>query len=163
MIQRRWFRWQFAWVAVVCLGFDASLLYSAGEVLGSGRAGEMLFTFLLSVTFVAGVNYVVLAELFNRTTIRVADGWLTIRHGPVPWPGAVDVAVSDLRQLYLRRHYRGSKRGESHTWEVHAETTDEASVELVRRLRDPAQAEYLEWAIEEHLGIEDDPQAHALE
>lgn len=98
-----------------------------------------------------------LAGLLNTTTIRIADGRLTVHHGPIPTWGNRDIALSDLRQLYTVTK-TSSKSAD--TYELHAITAVGPTVELMSGLTEMQQALYVERTIEDHLGIEDDPAAN---
>jgi predicted Zn finger-like uncharacterized protein len=98
-----------------------------------------------------------LTGLLNTTTIRVANGRLTVRHGPIPTFGDRDIALFDLRQLYTVTKTR-SKGAD--TYELHAITSVGPTVKLMTDLTEVQQALYIERTIEDHLGIEDDSTAN---
>ncbi len=157
-ITRRWFRPHHLGLLFFCVFWDGFLVvwYSLGSLM---HVPLLFFIFpLLHVAVGLGLTYSTLAGLVNRTFIGVADGSLSIRHAPLPWFGNRSIPVEHLRQLYVRDRVSRGQSGNSTTrWELLAETGDDRTLELVTGLPDRDQAEYLEWAIEEHLGIEDEP------
>ena len=157
VISRRWFRMHHVFMLFFTIFWDGFLVvwYSTG--IASGAPLEMLLFPLLHVAVGIGITYGVLMGLINRTTIRVEAGTLTVRHGPLPWFGNLTIDATRLRQLYLRRQNHRTKNGGSYsTWRVLAETDTLEALPIVGKLHDRDQAEYIEWAIEGHLGIEDD-------
>lgn len=157
VITRRWFQFYHLFLIGFTIAWNSILMLWYAIGFTSDAPWMMLVLPLAHVAVGVGLTYSTLAGLLNRTTIRVADGMLEVKHGPIPWRGNVRVPVAALRQLYLRRTEHRGESGVSHTWDVRAETEDEASIALVSRLSQREQAEYIEWAIEQHLGIEDHP------
>lgn len=109
----------------------------------------------LSIPFVAGMFffYMSLIGLFNKTTIRIANRAFSVRHGPLPWTGKLDIPTTQLRQLIVR----SDRMRRSTRWELHAKTSESATTKILWDLEDRKQAEYIEWVIEQHLGIADVP------
>lgn len=64
----------------------------------------------LIALFGAGLTYMGLARLFNRTTLEVHDGVVRVAHGPFPWRGARNekFAANDLEGLYCTMSSRRS-------------------------------------------------------
>ncbi len=108
------------------------------------------------------IVYGVVTLLVNSTTIRAAQGMLSIRHGPLPMPGNVDLPVRDVRQLFVQRQFSSSRSSSGRT-SVHERFVLQARLEdgEKRKLldcRDIDAALWLEHAIERHLGIVDRPE-----
>ncbi len=157
VITRRWFSPLHVFMLFFCLFWDGFLVLWYSIAVEGGAPVEMILFPLIHVGVGVGLTYSTLAGFLNRTVIRVADGMLSIRHGPLPWMGNRTIPTSDLRQLYIRRRVYRGKNGTSTKWELRADTTDDVTVKLLAGMASRDQAEYIEWAIEEHLGIEDDP------
>lgn len=157
VITRRWFRFVHVFTLFFSLFWSALLAGWYQSAIAGGAPVEMLFFPILHVSVGVGLFYSSIAGMINRTIIRVADGMLTIRQTPLPWFGNRSIPVNDLRQLYVRRRIHRNKNGTYSRWELLADTKDDATIKLLSSLDDRDQAEYIEWAIEEHLGIEDDP------
>ena len=122
-----------------------------------------------------GLAYWAVCGFVNRTVI-CAGGTLSIRHGPLPWPGNRRLPADQVRQLYVRRRtsYRYRHRHHHHhrgrttcvdvggpvvrTWfELRAVLADGSSLTLLPAIEDEEEALYLERAIESALGLENRP------
>lgn len=68
------------------------------------------------------------------------------------------VALADLR----KRVRRGKHGWTRISWDVRAVTHDRVSLKLLGGIPDRAQAEYIEWCVEQHVGIVDDPSMNPL-
>lgn len=156
VITRRWFRPLHLFLLVFAMVWDGFLVSWYAAVARTGGSIEMLFP-LLHVAAGVAVTYAAVTGLVNRTVLRVEGGKLSVRHGPLPWIGNVEIETARLRQLYVRRRMHHTKNGTYYTWSVQADTDDFETITLLARLHDREQAEYIEWAVEAHLGIEDDP------
>jgi hypothetical protein len=103
--------------------------------------------------------YFSLAGLLNRTTVEVSRERLTIRHGPLPWPGErdLDLPGHSLKQLYCeawRRKQFLFQRAAT-VYDLSALDTSGHRVELLSGIENRNQVFYLELALEKQLGIED--------
>ncbi|HEY8428110.1 MAG TPA: hypothetical protein VIL20_07035, partial [Sandaracinaceae bacterium] len=146
-ITRRWFRPRYLLMLVTAMiPWYALVARTGGSITTIGM--------LVMLPFLA-LTYLAVTGLVNRTVLRVEGGKLSVRHGPLPWIGNVEIETARLLQLYVRRH--SSKRDFPDTWSVQADTDDFETITLLDGLDDREQAEYIEWAVEAHLGIEDDP------
>jgi hypothetical protein len=110
-----------------------------------------------------GLTWYCLATLLNTTTLTVGRGWLRIRHGPLYWPGRVDVPTSSLDQLYARKRVSHSKNGTTVRFELHAVLKDGKNKKLLKGLDEIEQALWLEQELEAVLGIRDRAVAGELE
>jgi len=114
-------RWRTA--AVGCLVVFA-VFWNAFLVLwnlGVSQAGGIAIVFhLFSIPFVLvglGLIYLCAATFVNRTTITASASVLSVRVGPLPWRGNLDVDPSEIEQLYVETKTRSSKNGTS-SWSV---------------------------------------------
>ncbi|MFZ5446598.1 MAG: hypothetical protein ACOZQL_41810 [Myxococcota bacterium] len=98
-----------------------------------------------------GLGYYVLTLLFNSTTVRLGEGTLSVRHGPLWWPGKRDFPAREIQQLFVVEK-RGSKG--SRSYEVCALLRDSRRVTLVKA-DDEQKARFLEVKLEQSLGIVD--------
>lgn len=103
------------------------------------------------------VSYVAISRWVNRTTIRVADGRLSVRHGPLPWPGNRTMPVSDVKQLYTKERFLRSRKGTEALYDVRVLTAYGGDLKLVSGLTGSEQALYIEQELEKHLSIDDQP------
>ena len=134
--------------------------------------------FLLGAETVLG--YCTAAYLLNQTHIVAGGGWVSLRQGPVPWLGNIEIETSNLQQLYVEERGVGQYGGPPYVYDIQARlherhnvgfvrgllrSLDEAitygpvtefKVKFVRGLKTRGQAQFIEQKFEEFLGIEDD-------
>ena len=108
----------------------------------------------------AGVGYLALAMLLNSSEIRVSRRELTVKHGPMPFPGAVAVDPGDIEQVWVEQKisHSSSSKGRSSTsvsYPVCMRLKDGTRKVLLRNVTDSELALFVEQQIETHLGIED--------
>lgn len=144
-ITRRWLRAKhFPMLALGVAGAAGVALMWQHEVEPRGL--------VIFATFFVTMYAVNLIPMFvNTTRVRVADGEVDVRHGPLPSLLFRNqrVSTANLKQLYAAKW--GS------LYEVGAELHDGSRVGLVRPVINEEQALYIEQAIEQHLGIVDVP------
>lgn len=106
---------------------------------------------ILHVSAGLWLAYRVLCDLFNRTTIRIAGGRLTVQHEPIPMRGSCDLPIEEVRQLFTEEiaDSKGVK-----TYKVRIMTKG-PTLTLAADLDRADQALYLEQIVEEHLQIPD--------
>ena len=97
------------------------------------------------------IAYACMCRLVNRTTITGEDERLSVRHGPLPWPGRKDVAVRDVADLFVKTVIHTSRHGNTLTYEVHVKIADGRTAELVDGLTAKAQADFIVEALRERL------------
>lgn len=150
----RWFSSQHVVLAVFAVAWNGFLLAWFGIAY---TQGEWVMALMGSVHLLVGlvVAYGTLAGFLNRTTVQLAPGRLTVRHGPVPWPGSVDVPAADLDQLFTVQTSIPTKHGHRYTYELHARLADGHHVVLVRNLQSAPVAQAMEARVEAALGIVD--------
>jgi hypothetical protein len=131
------------------------LLFTLVWLAFATRAGRELQ--VVPVLMGVIVLYVSLAGLVNRTTFAIADEVLTIRHGPLPWPGKRDLPVREIAQLYCEEEVVRHRNGSRSNYHLGAVMRDGTKRRLVANLPAPEHALFLEQRLEEHLGIADVP------
>tara|TARA_R110002072_G_scaffold243682_1_gene402806 strand:+ start:160082 stop:160795 length:714 start_codon:yes stop_codon:yes gene_type:complete len=109
-----------------------------------------------------GVAYLTLGILLNSTEIRVSGRRLTVKSGPLPMPGSVDVRSEDIDQVWVEEKvsHSNSRQGHSSTsvhYPVFLRMKDGTKKTLARYGQDSDLSLFLEQEIETHLGIEDRP------
>ena len=117
-LTRHWYS-HALWIMVpFCILWDGFLIVwfsaSFGVIFGQPDAWIAgVFMLLFSVLHVAvGVvmTYATLCGFMNRTVLRVSGGELTVRHGPLPFPGNRQVLTADIKQLYCTETIHRGKR-----------------------------------------------------
>lgn len=168
-IRQRWFHWALLFLLFFAIAWDSFLvgwywMLTSGPFGGNaGMPGPFkLIFFVFPVAHVAvgvGLTYFVLAGLLNLTVIRVADGMLSVRHGPIPWRGNLDLATDGIEQLYCQNKIHKSRNDDGHTttsmqYEVHAVVNGQKQ-KLLGGLHEADHALFVEQRLERFLGIED--------
>lgn len=160
----RWFGPQFLFLVFFCIFWDGFLLvwYSVaiGAMLsGAGGGGAVMVLFpLLHVAVGVALTYYTVCGFVNSTVIEAGSGRLTVKHGPLPWRGNLDIEASTLEQLYGEEIvHRGKNGNVSRTYDVSAVDRDGVARKIVKGLPEAAQALFLEQALESQLSISDRP------
>jgi hypothetical protein len=149
-------RWASArWVALAIFSvvWDVLLLVFAASVTAGGHPPAFL-----ALHAAAGVlmTYGAAAGLLNLTTFTLSRGRMVVAHGPIPWPGGLEVPLSEVKQLSCRRVVRKTKNGEQITYTLDV-SLNGYSQPLLKGIPDLAVAHWLERKIEAHLRIADAP------
>jgi len=163
-IRQRWFHWALLFLLCFAIAWDSFLVgwYSmfAGGGGPPGVFGVVFFVFPIAhVAVGVGLTYFVLAGLLNSTVIRVADGKLSVRHGPIPWFGNLDLLTDSIEQIYCQKKLHKSRDDDGRTstsmqFEVHAIVGGQKQ-KLLGGLHDADQALFVEQRLERFLSIED--------
>jgi len=102
-IRRRW-AWPMGVIALILGGAGALLVgvFSLHTSLTAYTAVNLLIgaPFILGTLFCL---YVGAAFVLNTTRIDVRNDTLTVRHGPVPWPGGLRLPLEGLRTFEVER------------------------------------------------------------
>jgi hypothetical protein len=109
-IRKRWFHPAVLFLVFFCLIWDGFLVVWYSIVLGFGVAngppgliGLFFAVFPLGhVAIGVGLTYFCIASFLNTTTMIVREGSLSLRHGPLYWPGNLTLATDDIEQLYVK-------------------------------------------------------------
>lgn len=153
-IERRWYSCTTVFLTVFCIMWFGFLAIWYAMAFAVGNVVMMLFP-LLHVAVGLVIAYTNATMYVNRTRIVAGRGHLTVRHGPLPWPGNRDLPTISLEQLYCEENISRSRNGTSVSYSVLARTTDGKQIKLVTGLSDRDQALYIEQEIERHLKIVD--------
>jgi hypothetical protein len=156
-IVRRWFSPGIIFLAVFCLCWDSFLVFWYTMAVKPG-APFMLKVFpILHVVVGVALTYTALAGFLNRTVIEATSEFLSVRHGPVPWPGKRTLPVEALDQLYCQEDSSSTSDGVRYSYRVNALMKGAKKVPLVTRLADRDQALFIEQELERWLHIKDRP------
>jgi hypothetical protein len=154
-VVRRWFSPVFIFLALFCCIWDGFLFFWYSK-LTSGPAEFAILAGLFPILHVAvgvGLTYYTIAGFVNRTTLRLDERFLSVRHAPLPWKGNHTIARENIKQLYCEHEVTQGKNGASHSYYLSAVLMDEHKVRLASMPVD--QAKYIEDIFEERLGIAD--------
>lgn len=154
----KWGRGVAAFFVIFALIWDGVLVTAFSVVATQKDANIPLPMFFIFPPVGLAFTYVALALLLDRTTIRVADGRLTVRQGPIPWPGNREVDTASLDQLFCMEYVAYLQNNvPQYRYAVHAIPKEGEKFRLIKGLKEPEQAIYLEGLLEKHLGIQDRP------
>jgi hypothetical protein len=159
VLVRRWFAPAVLFMAFFCVFWDGFLVFWYSAALSAkgahAHAAPLLFP-LFHVGVGVVMTYTALCGFVNTTRIAIENGVLSVRHGPLPWPGNRDVAIASITQLFCKEHV-GNKGARSYS--VNALLTDGTTSKVLKGLKDAEQALYIEQIVEKRLGIVDAPVA----
>ncbi|ADO72726.1 hypothetical protein [Stigmatella aurantiaca] len=154
----RWFTFGHVFLIFFCIAWDSFLFTWYGIALSAENTP--LIAVLFPVAHVAvgvGLSYYTLAGLVNRTKIEVSRDRLTIRHGPLPWRGNLNVLGRRFTQLYGVETVASNKGRDTFTYELIGMERSGRAVKLLTGLTEKDHVLYLEQILERRLGIEDAP------
>ncbi|HNH46881.1 MAG TPA: hypothetical protein PKY30_07580 [Myxococcota bacterium] len=97
--------------------------------------------------------YLSVCKCLNRTTYALGGGWFRVRHGPLWWPGAIDLPVESLHQLFVKRS--SVRVNKQPRWRVMAADRHGVLHRASPLMPSMYHARWLEQTIEEELGIVD--------
>jgi len=99
----------------------------------------------------AWATYTALAGVLNTTTLRIANGWLTVHHAPVPRRGTWKLPSDRIRQFHIRSREPGGGRATPLTYEVHVAGEGLGWVKLLAGLHSLEQAEFIAMVVQAHV------------
>jgi hypothetical protein len=160
VLVRSWFRPMLLFMAFWCVLWDGFLLlFYSTALFGKPANAHVLVPLWFPLGHLAAgvvVTYTTICGFVNTTRIAIESGVLSVRHGPLPWPGNRVVAIASIAQLFCKEHV-GNKGARSYS--VNALLTDGTTSKVLKGLTDAEQALYVEQIIEKRLGIVDAPVA----
>ena len=156
--RRRWWSLKIIFMTFFCIawfGFLAVWYLMSSTVDEDPVRGVMMLFPIIHVAAGLWVLYYTLAGYVNTTTVELDRGYLSVRHGPLPWPGAGEIPTSSLKQLFCTRHEHRTKNGIHFTYRLNALLGDGRTRKIVSGLDAPDVPLYLEQQLEEFLRIPD--------
>lgn len=148
VFERRWFHVKYVFLLAFCAGWFALLAImtlaprpSPAVAIALHFAGGVLFA------------YATLCGFVNRTRVAIERGVLTIRHGPLPWPGDRSVPIPSIAQLSTEE--RRSRSGAFYC--LSALTKSGEKVVLLDGVPEAEQVLFLEHALAQRLAMVDAP------
>ena len=154
--RHRWFSWKIVFFTVFCLFWDSFLVFWYAMAFRDPDPMALLLP-LIHLAVGVGLTYFTIAGYVNSTTVHLDRGHLSVRHGPLPWPGQVDVGTKDLRQLFCEERVTRGKNGPNYSYRLHAVLADGTRRKLLSGLDTPEVPRYLEQQLEARLQITDRP------
>lgn len=158
-IVRRWFSPVHVVLLFFSLFWNAVLLFFYRTIASVGAPAFVWLFPVLHVLVGAGIFYVAIAGLVNRTVLTLGLGTtLSIRHGPLPWPGGLTLDAGGIAQIFVTGRTRGDDASSPTSYVLAALTRDGRRITLLRTTALPLDAAlFLEEELERHLRIRDVP------
>jgi hypothetical protein len=151
-ITRRWFHPFMLFGALFCIVWHFFLLLWLVTALDlADFSGPLKPTFFVSLSVVA--TYYTLSGLFNRTTIAIEQGELTLKIGPVWWPGGFGLPANSVEEIRCRQDVLSSDSDERDLYCVLAVSKTGNEYVLADGLARPEYAVFLERLIAGRLGL----------
>lgn len=114
---------------------------------------RLLFGLLIPHVWIGiGLAYYCLALFVNSTTVKVLEGTLHVKHGPLPWRGTKAIPVRELQQLFVVEK-RGNKG--SISYELCGLMRDGRRQSILTGLTSDGAARFLEVRLEQVMNITD--------
>ncbi len=152
-----WFHYSAIFLVFFCVFWDGFLVFWYALTLGSAPLIFNLFP-LLHVSVGVGLTYYTICLFVNRTDVLVDRYGISVRSGPLPWPGAnKNVPVADVEQLYVVEKVSHGKNGTTYTYTLMASLKTGAKVKVLEsgQSLEVHQMQEIERKIETFLGIPD--------
>lgn len=156
-IVHRWFTWAYPVLALFSVVWMSVLVFWYAVALQPDAPLTMRLIPVVHVAVGLGLCYTTVAGFVNRTYITIDRDHLSVRHGPLPWRGNVDLAGHELEQVFCTGKTIRQQRRMQTIYSVEAVLRDGRKLRLVRGLGAREQALFIEQTIERHLGIADRP------
>ena len=147
----------FGFFVIFALFWNAILSVFVIAAIASGEYEMLLFT---SIHLLIGVSliYYILTALVNKTYIYVSRKEISVEHRPLPLPFYKNRHIQniDLEQLFVEKYANGKTNNRpNYAFSLTARMKTGSNIRLVKGLKQPEQATYLEQQIEKYLNIED--------
>lgn len=155
----RWFTPAAYFLIFFCLFWDGFLVFWYFIAFHQNAPLMMKVFPIIHVAVGVGLTYFVVALFVNKTTITTGEGLLSVRHGPLAWPGSRTLNSDEIDQVYCIEKLRTNNDRVTRTFDVYLKMTDDDREKLVSGLEDIQQALFIEQEIERFLRIDDTPVA----
>ncbi len=152
----RWFSLKIVFLTFFCLLWDGFLVVWYGMAFSADAPLVFKLFPLLHVAVGAGLTYYTIAGYVNTTVIALERGRLTVRHGPLPWPGNLELDSSRFRQFFCEEKVSRGKNGPHYSYNLGVVLADGTRKKLVTGLDTPQVPVYLEQELEAWLKIRDE-------
>ncbi len=110
-IAYRWFRLTNLLLLLVCLAWDALIIYNLVSVVFSAGQRAVTVCTLTAGLLGLGLTYVALVGTLNRTVIHLNARELSIRQQPIPYLRSHVIPLAILKQLKYEKILRKQVRG----------------------------------------------------
>jgi len=155
-LTRRWLSPLYIPLLFFCLAWDAFLLFWYTHVPSEAPWIFTVFP-IAHVAVGVGLTYYTLCGFINKTYLRISRNSLSVRSGPLPWPGNKEVSVQGLSQVFCQTSFDSNGRKGQPFYSVQLLREDGSRVELLSGLPTLEHAQYIEQQVERYLDIQDNP------
>jgi hypothetical protein len=156
-IDRRWFSGKHIAMLIFSIIWWGFLVVWYGIALGANAPLVMSLFPLIHVAAGLFIGYYSLCGFTNHTVLRVRNGVLSVRHGPLPWPGNKEVPTADIQQLYCEEQRNQGKNGVTYTYRLSAMLRSGKREVLMDGIDSPDVPRFVEERVERLLRIPDLP------
>jgi hypothetical protein len=154
-IRHRWSSPIHLFLVLFCVVWIGILVSWYQAELGRPHPRDFALWFpLLHVVVGLNLAYATVAGFVNHTLVRAASGELTIRHGPLPWPGGRTIPAREIAQIYREEIVIGDPGDRIRQYRLGVETHDGRRRTLLT-CHSADLPRFIEEAVERHLGITD--------
>ncbi len=156
-ITKRWFGYGVLFLIMFAIIWDGFLIVWYGMAFAGGAPTIAILFPLLHVAAGIGITYTAITGLVNSTVLKINDNALTIKHGPLPWPGNKTVDVTDIEQFYVKQSAHTKDGNTTYSYMVRAKSSTGKDIKILKipNWKDADEALKIERLIENHLGIKD--------
>lgn len=161
VLRRRWFGVHSIFPLGFALMWNGMLWFGfLGMAWAEGGRGEMLLFATPHGLLGLGLLWHGAAQILNTTNVRVGGGGLAVTHGPVWWPGSSELRSEDVHQLYVAES--SVRVNQRPRWNLMVLDRDRVTRTLLRYVGSLEEARWLEYRVEQALGLEDQPVAEEV-
>jgi hypothetical protein len=151
-LSRRWFSWTSVLMAPICILFDSAVIGTCALTARGDLALLALILLLPGILLALWISYYALARFVNRTVVTLTTGGLSIRHGPLPWPGNRSFPIHHVKEFCCEKRTSRDYAGQvSESYTLSAVLEDGRRVDLLRKIGSPAAAHILEQQVTNRL------------
>lgn len=101
--------------------------------------------------------YLTLATFLNSTVIRVTPQWLSVKIGPLPWRGNLELSRREVIQVFCQEKISRGENGSRANYEVQLVLEGNRRETLMKSLANPDEALFIEQQLERFLQLADTP------
>lgn len=128
--------------------------------VGAIISGNWMILLFLSLHLLVGLSflYYTLSLFLNTTYVTINSREISVLHKPLKMPFYADrtVSVDRVQQLFIDKYVQSKTNGQpNYAYGVYAHLNNENHIKLIRGLKNPDQARYIEQEMERFLNIED--------
>lgn len=142
-ITRKWFSLKSVFLIVFAVFWNTFMVFWHGIAISSGMYIMSLFG-LIHTAVGVGVTYAAIALIVNKSVIQIQQGLLSVKHGPLFWPGIKGIHVDDVEQLYCVRKRHSNKGNVYYRYTVRILLHSGKNIKLIGGLPEADQAIYIE-------------------